>query len=402
MKVLSDSGLERKAAIVGYCEYKAKKMSEQVTQTGLEQAADLTLRALEDAGLSLADVNGISVAGIFESAMFVPSTVTEYLGITVDFADALDLGGATCASMIGRAALAIEAGMTDVVVCVVPGNFPPPSENGLDWRYLGASSYNPGSPQAEFEIPFGHLGQNVPYAFIAQRYAARYGYDERALAKLVVSQRFNACANPDAIFYGQPLNEDEVLSSRMIAPPLRMLDIVRPITGGAAVVVANAKTARRCAHRPVAVASYAETVAHKSPQFAADILKPPLARAAARAFASARLAPGEIDAAQIYDCYSIAVLMGLEAAGFCPPGTGFQFLRDNDLTFRGDFPLNTNGGQLGFGQAGAAGGMTHVVEGARQIMQRAAAHQVDNCQTVFVSGNGGIMSEQCALILQGL
>lgn len=402
MKVFSDTGLKRKAAIVGYCEYKAQKMSVPVAQTGLEQAADLTLCALEDAGLSLADVNGISVAGIFESAMFVPATVTEYLGITVDFADALDLGGATCASMIGRAALAIEAGLTDVVVCVVPGNFPPPSENGLDWRYLGASSYNPGSPQGEFEIPFGHLGQNVPYAFIAQRYAARHGYDERALAKLVVSQRVNACANPNAIFYGQPLTEDDVLSSRMIAPPLRMLEIVRPITGGAAVVVASAKIARRCTHRPVAVAAYAEAVAHKSPQFASDILNLPLARATARAFASIRLAPSEVDAAEIYDCYSIAVLMGLEAAGFCPPGTGFQFLRDHDLTFRGDFPLNTNGGQLGFGQAGAGGGMTHVVEGARQIMQRADAHQVDDCRTVFVSGNGGIMSEQCALILRGL
>jgi acetyl-CoA C-acetyltransferase len=78
-----------------------------------------------------------------------------------------------------------------------------------------------------------------------------------------------------------------------------------------------------------------------------------------------------------------------------------KFLADQDLTFSGNFPLNTNGGQLGFGQAGNAGGMTHVVEGARQVMRRADARQVRDCDTVFVSGNGGIMSEQCALILRG-
>ena len=389
------------AAIVGVCEYKARKSLVGVSETGLEQAADLTLRALADAGLRLADVNGVSVAGIWETAMFAPSTVTEYLGITVDFADSLDLGGATCASMVGRAAVAIQAGMADVVVCVVPGNYPPPSDEGLDWRYLGASSYKQGSPQAEFEIPFGHLGQNVPYAFIAQRYAGAYGYDARALARLVAHQRINACRNPDAIFFEHPVTEDEVLASRMIAPPLRMLEIVRPVTGGAAVVVASERLARQCRHRPAFVLGYAETVAHKSPQFATDMLAPPLRRAADRAFGRAGLSRGDIDAAQIYDCYSIAVLMALEAAGFCENGTGMRFLADRDMTFSGDFPLNTNGGQLGFGQAGAAGGMTHVVEGARQIMGVAGERQVRSCDAVFVSGNGGIMSEQCALILGG-
>jgi acetyl-CoA C-acetyltransferase len=390
-----------RAAIVGIHEYKPRRMSEPPTMTGLEQAADLTLLSLEDAGLRLGEVNGLSACGIFETADFLPSTVTEYLGITVDFADRLDLGGASSAAMVGRAALAVEAGMADVIACVVPGNFPPPSDAGLDWRYFGASSYRPGSPQAAFEIPYAHLGQNVPYAFIAQRYAAVHGYDPRALAKLVVQQRINACANPDAIFFGQPLTEEEVLASRMIADPLRMLEIVRPVNGGAAVIVAGETVARRCRHRPVFVAGYGEAVAHKSPQFAADMLDPPLHRAARRAFARAASQPAEMDAAQIYDCYSIAVLLGLEAAGFCARGEGFRFLRHHGLTYDGDFPLNTNGGQLGFGQAAAAGGMTHVVEGARQVMGRADRRQIADCNAIFVSGNGGIMSEQCALVLQG-
>ena len=320
--------------------------------------------------------------------------------MTVSYGEALDLGGATSVSMIGRAAVAIEAGLADVVVCVAPGNYPPATE-GIDWRYFGASSYNPGSPQAEFEIPYGHLGQNVPYAFIAQRYAHTYGYDPRAMAKLVVDQRTNACANPEAIFFGQPLTENDVLASRMIAPPLRMLEIVRPVSGGAAVVVASAELAGKCRHRAVKVTGYGEGVAHKSPHFARDMLDPPLRGAAARAFAMAGKTPQEINAAQIYDCYTIAVLIALEAAAFCKPGTGQTLLRERDLTFRGDFPLNTHGGQLGFGQAGIAGGMTHVVEGARQVMGRATGRQVAGCNVVFVSGNGGIMSEQSALVLEG-
>ena len=389
------------AAIVGVHEYKPQRFHLPRTTTGLEDAADLAYRALDDAGLTMADVNGISVSGLFETDMFAPSTLTEYLGITVDFADALDLGGASCAAMAGRAAIAIEAGLCDVVVCVVPGVYPPTTDDGIPWTFLGASSYKPGSPQAEFEIPYAHLGQNVPYAFIAQRYGAQYGYDERAMAKLAASSRYNASVNPDAIFYGQSITIEDVLESRMIASPLHLLEIVRPVTGGAAVVVASEAVARRCRHRPAFVAGYGEAIAHKSPQFAADMLDPPLRRAAARAFARAGVTHDAIDAAQIYDCYTIAVLMALESAGFAERGQGMRFLNEHDTTWSGDFPLNTNGGQLGFGQAGGAGGMTHVVEGARQLMGRAEGRQVSKCDTVFVSGNGGIMSEQCALILRG-
>lgn len=389
------------AAIVGVHEYKPQRFHLPRATTGLEDAADLTFRALDDAGLTLADVNGISVSGLFETAMFQPVTLTEYLGITVDFADAIDFGGATPAAMVGRAAMAIEAGMCNVVVCVVPGVYPPTTDDGIPWTYLGASSYNPGSPQAEFEIPLAHLGQNAPYAFIAQRYGAVFGYDERAMAKLAASSRYNASLNPDAIFFDQPVTIEDVLESRIIASPLHLLEIVRPVTGGCAVIVVSGEVARRCRHRPAFVAGYGEGIAHKSPQFAADMLDPPLTRAANRAFAKAGVSHADIDAAQIYDCYTIAVLMALESAGFCKRGEGMRFVNEHDLRFSGDFPLNTNGGQLGFGQAGGAGGMTHVVEGAKQLMGRSDARQVKQCDTVFVSGNGGIMSEQTALILRG-
>src|SRR4030095_13021717 len=102
--------------------------------------------------------------------------------------------------------------------------------------------------------------------------------------------------------------------------------------------------------------------------YARDLLDPPLRQAAAEAFAMAGTAPTAMSMAQIYDCYLITVLLSLEAAGFCERGEGMAFLREHDMTWNGDFPINTNGGQLGYGQTQLAGGMGHVVEAARQLM----------------------------------
>lgn len=389
------------ACLVGAVEYPARRFSEIPSATSLEQAADLVLRVVEDAGLRLQDVDGLSVRGVYETEQFVPSTLAEYLGIRVGFGDAPDLGGAAAAGMVWRAASAIERGLVETVVCVYPGNYPP-ARLGNGVRGFGASSYLQGSPQAEFEIPYGHLGQNVPYALIAQRYAHVHGWDPRAMARLVVQQRRSACANPQAIFHGQPLTEEDVLTSRMIATPLRMLEIVRPIRGGAAVLLTTPEQAGRTRHRPVEVAGYGEEIVTKSPHWARDMLDPPLRRAAAMAYSMAGLGPDAMDGAQIYDCYTVAVLLALEAAGFCAKGGGAGLLRTRGLGFDGDFPLNTNGGQLGYGQAGGAGGMTHVVEGYRQVAGRCGDRQIEGCDTMFVSGNGGIMSEQVALVLRGM
>jgi acetyl-CoA acetyltransferase len=105
--------------------------------------------------------------------------------------------------------------------------------------------------------------------------------------------------------------------------------------------------------------------------------------------------------AQIYDCYTITVLLTLEDAGFAPKGEGMRWVREHDLTWRGNFPMNTHGGQLSFGQAGSAGGMSQVIEACTQIRPCRRAPAGKRCDTVFVSGTGGVMSEQGALILQG-
>ncbi len=336
--------------------------------------------------------------------MFAPATLCEYLGLALDFGERVDLGGATSAGMVWRAAAAVELGVCDAVLAVVPGSAsvpqsqrrPPPAPN-----WYGASSNHYGSPQAEFEIPYGNVGQNAPYAQIAQRYAAEFGYDPAAVAKIAVDQRTNACVHPGAVFHGTPITVDDVLASPMIADPIHMLETVMRVHGGVGVLIANADIARRSRNRPVWIKGFGEHIAFKTPTYAEDLLRTPIARAAEKAFAMAGLSRSDVDVASLYDCYTITVLMSLEDAGFCAKGTGMSWVTDHDLTYRGDFPLNTAGGQLSFGQAGMAGGMHHVVDGARQIMGRAGDAQVPDCHTAFVTGNGGIMSEQVALLMRG-
>jgi acetyl-CoA acetyltransferase len=392
------------AAIIGIAELPAQRRPAGPPLFTLDQYALLAKLAIEDAGVDPAHINGLLTHGVAESAMFAPATLCEYLGLALDFGERVDLGGATSAGMIWRAAAAIELGICDAVLAVVPGSASVPQSEqrpAAAPNWYGASSNNYGSPQAEFEIPYGNLGQNAPYAQIAQRYAAEYGYDPTAAAKIAVDQRTNACAHPGAVFHGTPITVDDVLASPMIADPIHMLETVMRVHGGVGVLLANADLARRSRHRPVWVKGFGEHIAFKTPTYADDLLHTPIARASDKAFAMSGLNRSDVDIASIYDCYTITVLMSLEDAGFCAKGQGMSWVAEHDLTHRGDFPLNTAGGQLSFGQAGMAGGMHHVVDGARQVMGRAGDAQVPDCDTAFVTGNGGIMSEQVALIMRG-
>ncbi|MCG3170129.1 MAG: hypothetical protein CALGDGBN_01667 [Pseudomonadales bacterium] len=395
-------GLQGRAAIAGYVELKPEKNPQGEPLSGIQQWAQLAQLALRDAGIAKSEVDGLVTSAVPETGMFAPATLAEYLGIEVGFAEHVDLGGASAAGAVWRAAAAIELGIAEVVVCAFPaGPLPVPPEPKPHPFPFGASSNEYGSPQAEFDIPYGNLAQNCGYAQIANLYAARYGYDPRALAKIAVDQRTSACANPDALFYGKPLTIDDVLNSPLIADPIHLLEIVMPVAGGAAVVVTSAERAARARNRPVLVRGFGERLAFKTPTYARDLLQTPIASAARQAFAMAGRTPAQMDMASIYDCYTITVLMTLEDAGFCAKGEGARFVLEHDLSYRGDFPCNPHGGQLSFGQTGMAGGMHHVVDATRQIMRRAGANQVRDCNRAFVTGNGGIMSEQVVLILEG-
>ena len=399
--------LQGSAAILGCAQYAPERRSDAPPAFALDQVADLAGLAMADAGLAPDQIDGLAVTsvGFGEVRMFVPAMVGEYLGLKLNYGEVLDLGGASAVGMAWRAAAAIEMGLCQAVLCVIHARPTPPDpqiQGGLAAaRRLGAHSGAYGAPEAEFDIPYGHLAQNTGYAMIAQRYGAVYGYDPAAMAKIAVDQRTNACANPEAMFHGQPITVDDVLQSRMIADPLHLLEIVMPVVGGAAFVVARQDIERKGGHRPAVIRGFGEHIQCKSPSYADDMLVTPIGPASRRAFAMAGRAPADMHMAEVYDCYTITVLLTLEDAGFCPKGEGARFVRDHDLTFRGDFPLNTHGGQLSFGQAGMAGGMSQLVEAVRQIQGRCGERQLKRHDLAYVSGTGGVMSEQTALILEG-
>jgi acetyl-CoA acetyltransferase len=216
---------------------------------------------------------------------------------------------------------------------------------------------------------------------------------------IAAAARANAQLNPDAIFYGKPADVEAVLASPMIASPLHLLEIVMPIAGGEAVVVTSAERARSLRKPPVHLLGAGEKVTHRAVSQAPSLTSGPLKSAMARAFAQSGTHAHEMDLLSLYDCYTIMVATTIEDAGLCAPGQFGAWLNDHDLSHKGGKPLNTHGGQLGFGQPDLAGGMTHVVEAVRQLRGEAGERQIGKAGLALVTGNGATMSEATALVL---
>lgn len=385
-----------RGAVVGVGELKPTR--ETPGETTLSLMAKAGLAAIEDAGLSFADIDGMVCHPIGGVSMLTPSTVSELMGLKLNFAEVVDLGGATGAGMIWRAVAAIEAGMCEAVVCITGSSRRPRTPRAGGAKTAGGWSMPDRSAFSEFEVPYGNVGANVGYAMIANRYIHEYGATPQQLAKVAVHQRDNANQNPDAIFYGQPITVDDVLASPLIADPLHMLEIVMPAGGAAALVVVGPELAARLPQRPAWLLGAGEQVTHKTITYAPSLTDTAIQASARRAFDQAGVNPSQIGLASVYDCYTITVLLTLEDSGFTPKGTGGRFIEEHDMRWNGDFPVNTHGGQLSFGQPGIAGGMSHVTEAVRQIQGRAGARQIPDLELAFVNGNGGILSEQVSLI----
>ncbi|MGI8925956.1 MAG: thiolase family protein, partial [Tepidiformaceae bacterium] len=353
-------------------------------------------------GMEIGEVDGLLSTPIPESAMFGPSAVAEYLGVAANFAEVVDLGGSPGAGMVWRAVAAIEAGACDTCLCLLATIPPPPNPEGSvpgARRYLGADAW--GSPHGQFDIPYGLINPNSHFAMVAQRYMHEYGVKPETLAKIAVQERHNAMANPGSVFK-QPITVQDVLDSPMIVDPLHMLEIVMPCFGGSAMVITTLERARQLKRRPVVLTGFGEHVTHKSITYAPSLTEIPIKAAADRAFRMAGVGRDAIDMTSLYDCYTITVLLTIEDSGFCAKGAGGRFIEEHDLRYDGDdWPLNTHGGQLGAGQAGIAGGMAHVNEAVLQLQGRAGQRQLSHCERAYVTGTGGFMSEQTALILEG-
>ena len=390
------------AAVVGVAERAPQRYTED--ETNLDLLSGVAVDAMADAGIDRSEVDGLLVHPIGGLPGFVPATVAEFVGLRPRFAELVDLGGATGAGMVWRAAAAIGAGMCTTCLCLT----------GTRRRRRRASSATGGapparpprsnpstrdrSPHAEFDAPYGMIGANVGYALLATRYAYEYGLTESQRAKVAVDQRRNANANPAAIFHDQPLTIDDVLGSDVICEPLRMLEIVMPAAGAAALVVTAADRVADAAQRPAWLLGAGESVTHSSFAQAPALGETGVGIAARAAFSAAGVDPADIGLASLYDCYTIMVLLTLEEAGFCKRGEAGAFVESHDLTFSGDFPLNTHGGQLSFGQPGTAGGMSHVTEAVRQIQRRGGDRQVADLELAYAHGNGGIIAEQVGLV----
>jgi acetyl-CoA acetyltransferase len=381
--------LKNKAAIVGLAELKPWKEAPPDI-TPLKLMSRLTVEAIADSGLEKKDIDGFLVGMPFaDPGMLYPASACEVLGINPRMLNQVDIGGASPAGMVWRAAAAINAGLCNAVLCIV-----------ADLNKLGDQRVPVVSVQREFEAPYGNIGANCGYAMVAHRHMYEYGTKPEQMAKIAVDQRANALKNPLATFNDKPLTIEDVLSSRMIVDPLHIYEIVSPCSGGSAVIVASPELAKRSKNPPAWLLGAGEFSNHASITYAPSLTDSPVKPAADLAFKMAGVERRHIDLVCPYDCYTITVLVTLEDAGFCKKGQGGSFVMEHDLTYAGDFPCNTHGGQLSFGQPGLGGGMSHVTEAARQLMGRGEARQVKDAKLAYVNGNGGIMSEQVSLILE--
>ena len=233
-----------------------------------------------------------------------------------------------------------------------------------------------------------------------QAHMAQYGSTAEDYALIAAQSRANAQLNPDAIFYGKPATVEDILASPMITSPLHLLEIVMPVAGGDAVIVTAGASARKLRQPPVFLLGAGEKITHRAVSQAPSLTSGPLKPSIARALNQAGLTADGISFLSLYDCYTIMLAATIEDAGLCQPGDFANFLEDNGgMGTEARQPINTHGGQLGFGQPDLAGGMTHVVEAVRQIRGSAGRRQMSKCETALVTGNGATMSEAVALVL---
>lgn len=382
----------KKAFISGIGELKPQLHTDGRTLDLLARAAALAIR---DAGLVKADIDGLLVTAPSEDTGFMwPAQVAEYLQLLPHHLDMVELGGASAVGAAARAALLVEAGICRHCLCLSGGIWDSQVFNTREGKMAVMSQ-----AEIDYELPAGPMGFNSGYALVARRHMFEYGTTPEQLAKIAVDQRKSALLNPDALYNKKELTIEEVLASPVIVDPIHLLEIVRPCSGAAAVIVSRAQEANDHPHDPVFILGTGEACTHNSIIYAPSLTASPVKAAAGRAFQMAGVVPGDIDLLSLYDCYPITVLISLEDAGFCPKGEGGGFVQSYDLSYMGKLPCNTHGGQLSCGQASYAGGMSHLTEAVRQLRGEAGARQVKNHRLAFVNGNGGVFSTECCMIL---
>ena len=336
--------------------------------------AEITQRS----GLKKDDIDGLSVSS-FTLAPDTAIGLTQHLGLSPRWLDHVPFGGASGVVALRRAARAVQAGDADVVACLAADT------NHVDSFRLTLANFSQFARDAVY--PYGAGGPNASFAFLTAYYMAQYGAKREDFGKLCVAQRANALKFDFSLFK-KSLSLDEYMNARPIAEPLHLFDCVMPCAGADAFLVLAEERARALKIPYVSLLGTIER--HNA--FASDPVQMRAGWALDREdlYAQAGAGPKDMDFVETYDDYPVISLMQLEDLGFCGKGEGPAFVRGQTFTHDGSFPLNTSGGQLSVGQAGAAGGFLGMVEAIRQLTGEAGARAVADAKLGLVSGFGMI------------
>lgn len=354
--------------------------------------AQAAQRALDDAGLSWAEVDGLATTGFFP---MYATGLAEYLGIRPTYYDETNAGGASFEVLVEHAAYAIEAGAAEVVLVTYGSVQLSQMGRRLGTGGGGGGGMAPGP--AIYDALWGNTLVGA-YALAARRHMHEYGTTSEQLAAVAVTMRAHAAHNPQAQ-YRDPITVDDVISSRLVADPLHKLDCCVISDGGAACVVTTAERAADLRTMPVHVLGGAHSTNHHLNVSASpDLTVSPAARSGPLAFARAGVKPSDVDVAQLYDSFTITVLLTVEDLGFCAKGEGGAFVEDGGLGIGGRLPTNTDGGGLSACHPGMRG-MFLIVEAVRQLRGEGGVVQVPGAQLAVAHGTGGMLSTGATLVL---
>jgi len=352
--------------------------------TSFDVMAQSALAALGDAGLKLSDVDGLFCTMMEDS---MPALMTaEYLGIQPRFIDGTMSGGSSFVNYLTSATMALDAGLCDVALIVY----------GSNQRTASGKLVTASRPPA-YEAPYNPRYPISGYAMAAARHMHEYGTTREQLADVAVAARAWARHNPEAFERG-PLTREDVLGARMVGDPLTVRDCCLVTDGGGAIVLVRADRARDFPKPPVYVLGSAAQSAHRQISQMKDFTVTAARESGKRAFAAAGVSPGDIQAVELYDAFTINTILFLEDLGFCAKGEGGAFVEGGRIAPDGVLPVNTNGGGLSCVHPGMYGIFT-VIEAARQIRGDAPGIQLNDIDVALAHGNGGVLSSQVTAIL---
>ena len=379
--------MEPRICIVGVGESDCGHVPDKSALQLHQQAAKA---ALDDAGLKKDDVDGLLSCGDDWTHTL---QLAEHLGLHPSYTDSTQIGGASWELFVAHAVAALRAGMCNVALLVYGST----ARSDFQRRRLGDPAPAPRGP-AQFEAPYG-LTLVGKYALAARRHMHEYGTTRRQLAAVAVAMNQWAQLNPGAFHHGKPLTVDDALKTRMIADPLRQADCCLRTDGGGAVVLTTAERARDLRSKPVYVLGTGEAVSHLHMTQWTDMPDLVAAQSGRRAFEQAGVTPRDINVLQVYDAFTILVLLTLEALGFCERGESGPLAEGGALGPGGALPTNTDGGGLACNQPGMRG-VFLLIEAARQLRGECGARQVPNAQVALCNGTGGYLSA-CGTVVLG-